>query len=278
MVKRRGLEVKNEERIQESTLDSAKRKSQRFDVRPIVSTSDREISYQVEVGSSRAQRNVVPTSKGDKFYMRAGTEIIADEPEAVHNLDKEAEDIILEHDGLLKKVDRVKPKEGPTTKYNCHGYTFLGGAAWLNLSDRQIETILRENGLTFTDTPHIGDVVLYRDANGKILHSGVVKDIKDGIPIVYSKFAEGSLLKHYVSNVSEAYKGKIEIYHGPDQGARLLNFECPTSATSWYGSLMSGCEEGSRKIICMRSCCSPRETKREEIENRVDRVSVNPSI
>lgn len=111
MVKHIRLEVKNEESAQRSAPDSARRKSQLFEVQPVVSTSarevesksvlNREISYQVEVSSSRVQRDIVPTSKGDKFYTRAGTEIIAGEPEEVHNVDKEAEDIILEQEGLL---------------------------------------------------------------------------------------------------------------------------------------------------------------------------------
>ncbi len=68
--------------------------------------------------------------------------------------------------------DKVKKLAEINTAYNCHGFTFLAGAGWINPSE--VEKILKHNGYSVAQKPSVGDVVIYRDNKGLIQHSGIV--------------------------------------------------------------------------------------------------------
>ncbi len=70
--------------------------------------------------------------------------------------------------------------------FNCHGYALADGKAnWIINSDA--EKIIKENGFkeiasanndtseyTYTAKPQVGDIILYKDENHRLLHSGVI--------------------------------------------------------------------------------------------------------
>lgn len=60
---------------------------------------------------------------------------------------------------------------------DCHGVTFADGKYWVN--DDQVETILVGGGLKQTATPKVGDVGVYRDANGLVVHSVTVSKVDE---------------------------------------------------------------------------------------------------
>lgn len=75
----------------------------------------------------------------------------------------------------------------PTSESNCHGWVFLRGK--FLIFAEQVERILRENGYRQVAEPNVGDVIIYRDANGEILHSGLVWSVgAEGQALIHSKF------------------------------------------------------------------------------------------
>ncbi|MBI1913653.1 MAG: hypothetical protein HYS12_02690 [Planctomycetes bacterium] len=56
---------------------------------------------------------------------------------------------------------------------NCHGWVFAGGRFCVMWQD--VERILADNGYKPVSDPQAGDLVVYRDASGAILHTGKVR-------------------------------------------------------------------------------------------------------
>jgi len=82
------------------------------------------------------------------------------------------------------------PTRGVRFKSNCHGLTFLAGEYWL--MPKPVETILKDGGWAMVRPVDVkrGDVAIYRDLRGQIVHSArvvgqdarghVLVDSKDG--------------------------------------------------------------------------------------------------
>lgn len=58
---------------------------------------------------------------------------------------------------------------------DCHGVTFTNGQYWIN--DDQVDTMLRGGGFRQTTTPKVGDVAVYRDSAGNVVHSVTVTKV-----------------------------------------------------------------------------------------------------
>jgi hypothetical protein len=56
---------------------------------------------------------------------------------------------------------------------NCHGWVFTEGGYFLK--DPDVEQILRDNGYQPCAKPRTGDLVVYRNPDGAITHTGVVQ-------------------------------------------------------------------------------------------------------
>lgn len=79
------------------------------------------------------------------------------------------------------------PLDTPNRLTNCHGWVFLGGRHLL--FGEQVELILLDNNYYPVQVPTVGDVIIYRDELGKILHSGLVSVTSPlGSALVESKF------------------------------------------------------------------------------------------
>ena len=52
---------------------------------------------------------------------------------------------------------------------DCHGLTFTNGEYWIN--DDEVDKILVNGGYNLTDHPQPGDILVYRDTNGSVVHS-----------------------------------------------------------------------------------------------------------
>ena len=121
--------------------------------------------------------------------------------------------------GLLSKVTKLGP---PTNDYSCHGYTFLDGKRWLD--DDQVPTILNENGYVATNTPVVGDIVIYRNG-GKIKHSGVITEVKGTtVTKITSKWGLWGLYSHAPDDVPAVY-GSWTAYHTTRPGGHRLRYE-----------------------------------------------------
>jgi len=104
----------------------------------------------------------------------------------------ERENAYISKPSLAHRLVRTAP---PDLRSNCHGWTFAGGRYWVEGKD--VERILEDNGYRPTTSPRVGDVIIYRDGQGRINHSGVaVACTAGGVTLIESKWAGGSRFIH----------------------------------------------------------------------------------
>jgi len=74
-----------------------------------------------------------------------------------------------------------------TLASNCHGWVFTGGRYWVQ-SDA-VGRIVKDNGYREVKAPQAGDLVVYRESDGRVVHSGVVRYVDErGGALVESKW------------------------------------------------------------------------------------------
>ena len=101
---------------------------------------------------------------------------------------------------------------------NCHGWVFAGGRYWVR--SEVVDEILHDNGYLEAANPRVGDVVVYRDTDGKILHSGVVRGTSDdGHILVESKWGPLGRFMHLADD--QPYPGAPTFYHSR-RGGNLI--------------------------------------------------------
>ncbi len=117
------------------------------------------------------------------------------------------------------EADRTLLRTGPVDRhYNCHGWTFAGGKYWLK-SD-EVGRILADNGYRQVTEPAVGDVIIYRDAVGTIVHSGVVRAVGGGDPVlIESKWGP---LGRFIHFPDRWQSGGVYHYYRSDRGVHLL--------------------------------------------------------
>jgi hypothetical protein len=90
----------------------------------------------------------------------------------------------LRNRGFMEHIIRVPDGD---TDCNCHGWVFTDGRFWL--SPEGVELILADNGYRPSETPGVGDLVVYRSRDGKLLHTGILRaGVESGIVLVESKW------------------------------------------------------------------------------------------
>ncbi|MCE9526262.1 MAG: hypothetical protein K8R36_09440 [Planctomycetales bacterium] len=77
---------------------------------------------------------------------------------------------------------------------NCHGWVFTGGEYLLSRDG--VERILEDNGYQPCKSPKPGDLIVYRNGDGEILHSGLVKASLFGGILIESKWGVGGRFVH----------------------------------------------------------------------------------
>jgi len=104
----------------------------------------------------------------------------------------EAQDKLIKHFELHDTVIHL-PLGWQNT--NCHGYVFTNGQYWV--SGKQVDMILDDNGYRPVSVPQAGDLAIYRDADGHVLHSGIVRGLAaDGVILVESKWGQTGRFIH----------------------------------------------------------------------------------
>ncbi len=99
-------------------------------------------------------------------------------------------------DAPARLLDGYLIRDGPIdTRSNCHGWLFAAGECVV-MGDA-VEAILVDNGYQIVENPEPGDIIIYRDEHGVIMHSGLVRGIlDDGTPLIESKWALGARYLH----------------------------------------------------------------------------------
>jgi hypothetical protein len=112
-------------------------------------------------------------------------------------------DALLANIGLAHVISTGPPSDA----YDCHGWTFTGGAKWIN--NDQVQKILDFNCYSSVAAGGVmaGDLVVYRDAGGNITHTGIVTavDVAGNATEVESKWGALGRYRHSPSRVPASY-------------------------------------------------------------------------
>jgi RHS repeat-associated protein len=125
------------------------------------------IVFKKEGPPTRAGHGGAP---GTAFKVQRGY-VIADDGtriEAFKSFDKSAR-VSIDKDG---NVSLGPDRKDTRMKCDCHGLTFVEGKYWID--DDQVDKLLRGDNYQRTDTPKIGDLAIYRNADGEVVHSATV--------------------------------------------------------------------------------------------------------
>lgn len=116
-------------------------------------------------------------------------------------------------------LNATGPRDEPC---NCHGWVFTGGRYWL-LAD-ELGPILRDNGYAPVREPRAGDVVVYHDSAGRIVHTGLVRSVEPlGGPMVESRWGEMGRYLHAASD--QPYAGRCIYLRSSRSGHVLAGLE-----------------------------------------------------
>jgi len=111
---------------------------------------------------------------------------------ATRPVDEAAETRLIQDHSLALHLIQVGKPDRAT---NCHGWVYTGGQYCIDSAD--VATILQDNGYEAVSTPHVGDLVIYRDSRGQIDHSAVVRVVtEDGQVLLQSKWARLGCFLH----------------------------------------------------------------------------------
>jgi hypothetical protein len=122
----------------------------------------------------------------------------------------------------------------PDLKSNCHGWVFAEGK--FLLMPEAVEMILADNSFLEVSLPVPGDVVVYRDNKGVIVHSGIIRAILGNSSLgeaitvlVESKWGLGSCYLHPVDcqpySQSFAFYRRTDGRHGIEVGEQPLDYQ-----------------------------------------------------
>lgn len=95
---------------------------------------------------------------------------------------------------------------------NCHGWVFLDGQ-YLITGDA-VQRILDDNAYEVVEEALAGDVIIYRDVDRNIVHSGLVRGVlNDGSIIIESKWGVDGVFLH--GPLDTPYSTSFEYYRSP---------------------------------------------------------------
>jgi hypothetical protein len=100
---------------------------------------------------------------------------------------------------------------------NCHGWVFTGGRYWVGAD--AVELILTENGYAVVAAPAVGDLVVYRDDAGRVIHTACVVELAGGAVRVEGKGGWFGVSAH---DVTESPYGRRFTYHRSPRSGHLL--------------------------------------------------------
>jgi hypothetical protein len=112
---------------------------------------------------------------------------------------------------------------------NCHGLVFTGGQYWIKGED--VETILADNDYRAVEDVRVNDVAVYRDTNGLIAHTGLVRCVlAEQMILVESKWGKlGTFLHRHDRHLYT--EGTCAFYRSPRPG-HLLHGVAPENLLS----------------------------------------------
>lgn len=119
-------------------------------------------------------------------------------------------------------IDSTIQRAPANAAANCHGWVFLDSQ--FLIPGEAVQQILDDNDYEIVFEPNAGDVIIYRDEDRRIVHSGLVRGVlNDGTVIIESKWGvEGTFLH---APEGTPYSTSFEYYRSPrpDNHVRIVS-------------------------------------------------------
>ena len=120
---------------------------------------------------------------------------------------------------LPKELEIIAPPPEEEINYNCFIFVFglnnderfLGEASWVFRSDF-VKLLLKHNLLKEAPKVQNGSIVLYKNKEGIITHSGIIEDVGT----VISKWSWGPIIRHKTLDVPTDYGDTVTFYQKPN--------------------------------------------------------------
>ncbi len=107
----------------------------------------------------------------------------------------------------------------PDDTSNCHGWVFTNGK--YNIAGKSVTTILEQNSYVQVTRIEAGDLVVYRNTNGEISHTGIVRTVfAENDVLVESKWGRMGV---YLHPVEKSCYGHDFEYYRCERGTHLIN-------------------------------------------------------
>ncbi len=101
---------------------------------------------------------------------------------------------------------------------NCHGWVFTGGRYWV--SGSEVEAILSDNGYQAVTDPRPGDLIVYRNKDGAVAHTALVRYVSAGMPVlVEGKWGATGV---YLHGATDSLYGTAFTYYRADRASHVL--------------------------------------------------------
>ena len=122
---------------------------------------------------------------------------------------------------LINMTRQAMFREPAAPQVNCHGWVFSGQHT---VKGEDVPVILKENGYQEVDHPHLNDLVVYADADGMVLHTGLVCGFfGEGTPLIQSKWGITGIYVHLVGE--QPYSSNYQFYRSARHGHELHSCE-----------------------------------------------------
>lgn len=117
------------------------------------------------------------------------------------------------HETEMRRLLLIRTAQ-PTPSYNCHGWVFTGGRCWLRRES--VASILADNGYHEVSDPQVGDIIVYRNDAGEVLHTGLVRINADDLLLVESKWGPHGRYLH--APADQPYSDRWSFWHSERDG------------------------------------------------------------
>jgi len=130
-------------------------------------------------------------------------------------------DMLLGENRVLRDYDRRLIRTAPPDAVsNCHGWVFAEGRFWLH--GREVEGILVDNGYRAVPVPLPGDIAVFRNDQGVVQHSALVRTAAEGgLVLVEGKW--GVLGRYIHTPTDQIYSQQWTYYHSDRHGGPRLH-------------------------------------------------------
>lgn len=123
---------------------------------------------------------------------------------------------------------KVIERTDPDPTHNCYGWVFTAGRYWVPFD--MVDGILADNRYVQVSEPSEGDLALYRDPRGQVVHSGIVLHAGE-CTLIESKWGPLGRFIHFPDD--QPFGGTCTFYRSPRRGHVLAGI--PTDESHALG-------------------------------------------